>query len=431
MPWEHNDAWDDAIEASPDVIAVAGTRSANRRSTVFLRRPGQMICDSGVWNDPSDTGEEQLRGLLGGAGAEETRGAPRLDRDGERADVADRLGLTLLNVPDDEQLTLFREGRRLVPDALAFNHVLVAGPQRFGGDGVPKSIPEAEAQVEIPSAEAGGAKKVAVLDTGFIDGAPFSVLSESDIEPPVAGPANPAMGHGTMVAGVLRRFAPNASILVKRVLNMPLGEADELEVAAALGALPPGIDVVNASFGGPAADATRMLGLQRALDALPQETLVVAAAGNEGMARRHFMAAFKGVVAVGSAARPERPARRLLLQQPRALGRRLDAGQRRRDDARPRRPGGGQRHVVRGAEDRRADPPDRGRAEHRRAPCRQLADAPVRRAGGRGRRHVREHADAVRRRRSPPPPHRRERGGGADQQQQRPYQLGGDDHRTH
>jgi hypothetical protein len=112
-----------------------------------------------------------------------------------------------------------------------------------------------------------------------------------------------------MVAGVLRRFAPGASLLMRRVLNMPLGEADELEVAGALAALPPDVDVVNASFGGPAADGTRMVTLQRALDELPQETLVVAAAGNEGLARRHYMAAFKGVVAVGSAARQDgRPA---------------------------------------------------------------------------------------------------------------------------
>ena len=142
-----------------------------------------------------------MRGLLGGAGAEETRGAPRLDRDGERADIADRLGLTLLNVPDDEQLTLFREGRGL-SRRLAFNHVLVAGPQRFGGDGCPRRSRRPRRRSRSRR-RGGGRKKVAVLDTGFIDGAPFSVLSESDIEPPVAGPTNPAMGHGTMVAGML------------------------------------------------------------------------------------------------------------------------------------------------------------------------------------------------------------------------------------
>jgi subtilisin family serine protease len=295
VPWHDNGPWDERLGSSND-IAVAGTRRDERRSTVFLRRPGQMVCDSGVWNDPADEDERELRERLGAAGAEETRGAPQRERDELRADAADRLGLTLLNVPDEQQLELFREGRRLVPDAFSFNHVLVAGPQRFGGDAPPE---DTEASVDIPAAAAKGTKTIAVLDTGIVEGAPFSVLPDPDIEPAVAD--SPAAGHGTMVAGVVRRYAPSALILIKRVLNMPLGEADELEIAAALNALPP-VDIVNASFGGPAADETRMVALQRALDDLPAETLVVAAAGNEGMRRRHYMAAFKGVLAVGSAA---------------------------------------------------------------------------------------------------------------------------------
>ena len=302
MPWEHNDAWDDAIEASQDVIAVAGTRSANRRSTVFLRRPGQMICDSGVWNDPSDTGEEQLRGLLGGAGAEETRGAPRLDRDGERADVADRLGLTLLNVPDDEQLTLFREGRRLVPDALRSTTCWSRARSGSAATGCPRRSrrPRRRSRSRPPRRWATRRSRCSTPGSSTARRSPCCPNRTSNR--PL--PARPTPRWGTA------RWSPACSagsprppmILVKRVLKMPLGEADELEVAAALGALPPDVDVVNASFGGPAADGTRMIGLQRALDELPQETLVVAAAGNEGMARRHYMAAFKGVVAVGSAA---------------------------------------------------------------------------------------------------------------------------------
>jgi hypothetical protein len=303
MPWQDNPAWDEQISGS-DVVAVDGV-GREHRSTVSLRRPGQMVCDKGLWEDPRDGEEEELRERLRGAGADETRNAPRLDRDDQRVAAADRLGLTLLNVPDEEQPALFRDGRRLAPDALAYNHVLVAGPQRFGGDAPPKAI--GELSVDISDAEASGPWTIAVLDTGFVDGTPISVLPDPDIEP--AAPGSPAEGHGTMVAGVLRRFAPGASLLMRRVLNMPLGEADELEVAGALAALPPDVDVVNASFGGPAADGTRMVTLQRALDELPQETLVVAAAGNEGLARRHYMAAFKGVVAVGSAARQDgRPA---------------------------------------------------------------------------------------------------------------------------
>jgi hypothetical protein len=296
MPWQDNPGWDEQISGS-DVVAIDG-EFLEHRSTVSLRRPGQMVCDKRLWEDPRDNREEELRELLRGAGADETRNAPRLERDDRRIDAADRLGLTLLNVEDEAQPALFRDGRRLVPDALEYNHVMVAGPQRFGGDAVP--VPLGELSVDIPDEEAVGPWTVAVLDTGFVANTPIDVRSDSDIEPASAG--SPAEGHGTMVAGVLRRFAPTATLVVKQVLNMPLGEADELEVADALNALPPEIDVVNASFGGPAADGTRMVALQRALDELGQEKLVVAAAGNEGLPRRHYMAAFKGVVAVGSAA---------------------------------------------------------------------------------------------------------------------------------
>jgi Subtilase family len=300
VAWLDYPEWDAAIEASGE-ISVDGVRTDDRRSSISLRRPGQLICDTGVWLQPIGEQEDALRRRLGAAGAAETRSAPRLERDSLRADVADRLGLTLLNVADEEALELYREGRRLAPDALSLNHVLIANPQRHGGCARPKRLDAAT--VDIPSAAPPpDGRTVAVLDTGIVEGAPFAVLPDPDIEPPA--PDGLAKGHGTMVAGVLRRFAPAAQILIKRVLRMPLGDADELEIAAALAELPP-VDIVNASFGGPAADDTRMLGLQRALDMLPPSTLVVASAGNEGLARRHYMAAFKGVVGVASAAEIE------------------------------------------------------------------------------------------------------------------------------
>ena len=297
MPWQDDTAWDDAIEGSPE-IAVGGTRTDDgRRSTEFLHRPGQLLCDTGVWTNPRDPDEEGLRARLDAVGAAETRGEPRLPRDDQRAEAADRLGLTLLNVPGDELPELVRAGRQVVPDAFAFNHVVIANPQRFGGCAPPQRLDHASVQIGgvVPQQ---GARTVAVLDTGIVENAPFAVHPDSDVEP--AGAGGPAAGHGTMVAGVVARYAPAASVLVKRVLNLPLGDADELEIAAALAALPE-VDIVNASFGGPAAEDMRMVALERALDALPPATLVVASAGNEGLTRPEYTAAFKRVLGVASA----------------------------------------------------------------------------------------------------------------------------------
>jgi subtilisin family serine protease len=178
---------------------------------------------------------------------------------------------------------------------------VIANPQRYGGDTEP-TVPD-PATVEFHQGRvAQDAKTIAVLDTGLAADVPFDVEPDPDLEP--ESQDSPAAGHGTMVAGVVARYAPTARILIRRVLNMPLGDADELEVAAALDALPH-VDIVNASFSGPAAGQGKMLAFERAVDRLPEDTLVIAAAGNEGLDQPYFMAAFKRVLGVASAAEVE------------------------------------------------------------------------------------------------------------------------------
>jgi hypothetical protein len=302
VPWQDNPAWDDAIKASDEIVVDGEHALDDRPTTEFLRRPGQLICDTIAWREPRTKDQESLRNLLREAGAGETISEPRLPRDELRARAADRLGLTLLNVAKDDLLELVRAGRRFVPEGIGFNHVMVANPQRHGGCGPPTKVTEAKAQIPGVAGE-GPVRMIAVLDTGIspdAQSAPFPVDPNSDPEPP--SPGSPAEGHGTMVAGVISRYVGGARILVKQVLNMPAGEADELEIALALGALPPEVEVINASFGGRAADDARMLALERALDALDRRTLVVCSAGNEGVNRPHYMAAYKRVVGVASAA---------------------------------------------------------------------------------------------------------------------------------
>ena len=291
MPWQDDTGWTDALRDNGG-INVGGERSDDGTSTEFLYRPDQLLCDSVVWTDPRNSAEDEVRGRLRDARAEELSG------DDARIATAERLGLRLLTVPSDAAHDLVRTARDIAPDSLNFNHVLVANPQRYGGCAPPVALTRPPS-VDIPGTSMeGAALKIAVLDTGIAEGAPFEVDPASDVEP--SGTTGQATGHGTMVAGIVARFAPGATILVKQVLSVPLGEADELEIAAALDALPRDVDVVNASFGGPAADDARMLGLQRALERLPQTTLVVASAGNEASDRPHYMAAFERVVAVTS-----------------------------------------------------------------------------------------------------------------------------------
>jgi hypothetical protein len=299
MPWQDNIAWDDALDRDPG-IGVGGGRTADGRpSTGFLFRPGQLVCDAHLWDEPADFDQEHVRKRLGAAGAEETRNASRLPRDELRASVADDLSLQLLNVPGADLGELVADARRRVPGALDYNHVLVASPQRHGGCAPPHLLDAAGFDFEAPVTQT-ASPLIAVLDTGIGADLPFDVLAGSDSEP--ASPGSPAEHHGTMVAGIVARYLPAAQLLVKQVLNMPLGEADELEIAAALAALPADVAVVNASFSGPAADDARMLAFERAVGLLPRSTLVVAAAGNEGLDRPHYMAAFKRVLAVASVA---------------------------------------------------------------------------------------------------------------------------------
>ncbi len=296
MPWEDNLAWDDAIAEDPD-IAVGG-----HRENEFLYRPRQLVCDKTVWEDPRDARERGIRGRLGDADARSLTEQPQSDEEVRRGQAADRLDLHLLDVPRGDVVRLADDGREQARVPLDLVHVVTAGPQRHGGGSKPQPIPEppAFAFTTAAPADAGQGKTIAVLDTGISGSAlpfPFQPPAQADVEP--AGVAGEAIGHGTMVAGVIAQFAPGATLVFRRVLSVPLGVADEIDIADALDKLPQ-VDIVNASFGGRAvADAT-MVTFKRAVDRVPEGTIIVASAGNEGENRPHFMAAYKRVIGVAS-----------------------------------------------------------------------------------------------------------------------------------
>jgi hypothetical protein len=170
---------------------------------------------------------------------------------------------------------------------------------------------------ECRTTEAGVAR-VAVLDTGAADHSWFGGrvdIGPNDHERPDEdgdGRLDANRGHGTFVAGVVLAHAPAATVRVLRVPEVggASGLIDDLALATALLSLDD-VDVINLSLGGttrqdvapPATAAALAVLRERAPD-----TVVVAAAGNDGWSRPSWPAALKGVLAVGALNREGRPA---------------------------------------------------------------------------------------------------------------------------
>jgi subtilisin family serine protease len=121
-------------------------------------------------------------------------------------------------------------------------------------------------------------------------------------------PIDRQAGHGTFIAGIVRRYAPNAEIQIQGVLSS-FGEATDWDIA--LGILEGldnatrtkrgRIDVINMSFGAQTDDDLPPKLLADAVVlAQNQGALVVAAAGNADTCRRWWPAALPQVVAVGA-----------------------------------------------------------------------------------------------------------------------------------
>lgn len=148
---------------------------------------------------------------------------------------------------------------------------------------------------------------VAVLDTGVALRHPallrhltqgFSAINPA--APPAETPdgtTNVAMGHGTMVAGLIARLAPDAKIMPVRVLN---GDGTGTLMTVVQGihyAVAHGARVLNLSLG----SAQPSEALKEAIEAATGAgVVVVAAAGNDGAELPHYPAAFEGVLGIAS-----------------------------------------------------------------------------------------------------------------------------------
>jgi hypothetical protein len=172
----------------------------------------------------------------------------------------------------------------------------------------------------------GGDPDVVVLDTGLARSPDFRPDALGDLaalvvagsgaddglDEPDASPLDdlldPAAGHGTFIAGLVERVAPGARIELRRVIH-PQGDGDEVTITGVIDALPDrGVQgaVLNLSFGGHVLEDAPLMAAAIA-GAQARGWTVVASAGNDGVCRPTYPAAFPGVVSVGAIG-PEGPA---------------------------------------------------------------------------------------------------------------------------
>jgi subtilisin family serine protease len=162
----------------------------------------------------------------------------------------------------------------------------------------------------------GAGVRVFVADTGLVAGAAADhawlagVHGDPDPDPAVTPPGYdpddllPYIGHGTFVTGVLRCTAPGAEIYCANVFNLA-GSALEGDAVPKLDvALDEGYDLFNLTISSP----TRKLLPLAAFDAWHRRlrerkgVACVVAAGNNGLERPFWPAAFPGMIAVGALA---------------------------------------------------------------------------------------------------------------------------------
>ena len=160
---------------------------------------------------------------------------------------------------------------------------------------------------------------VAIIDTGFAEEyKPPQLSTEATENPPGDIPdtdgdgyLDPVAGHGTFIAGIIKRLVPGALLRNIKLVG-PCGDADEHSLATAIRALaasaeqPP--DILNLSLAGYALEDMKDLALAIRLLQRVRGTVVVAAAGNDATCRPTYPAVLPGVVGVGAVDRGGRPA---------------------------------------------------------------------------------------------------------------------------
>jgi subtilisin family serine protease len=247
-----------------------------------------------------------------------TEGVVVFDLDGiERHELQrDRAGR-----PAQQTVALMDEIEARFPDAAVELNYVYLGSQSVMGGPATVAEPSGPPQPAWLDSPVGQGYTVGVLDTGIVgaDGSVPHVLLDgrffatgaADEDRPAEAPSALFLdrqgGHGTFVAGVVRKIAPGARIAVGRVLRAT-GEGDIHSLVAGIGRLRAAVaaeglhlDVLNLSLGGYTRRDRPSATLNSALAPLLRGgTVVVAAAGNNASWRPFFPAALPQVVGVGA-----------------------------------------------------------------------------------------------------------------------------------
>ncbi|MFF3444284.1 S8/S53 family peptidase [Streptosporangium sp. NPDC002721] len=217
----------------------------------------------------------------------------RRERSGDK-DVSDALRAV-------EDLERDNDGRRMA----SRNHIVSIAVNCCPGD---EPVPVSRCESPNPgvaefSAEGEVPVSVLVVDTGLVENYmshPWlhRVKGEGkEVELDDEGILKQYVGHGTFIAGLVSAVAPGTDVTVHGTL-VDAGAISEKDLGDKLlgGMLPAERwpDIISLSAGTPSTCAQTLLGLERFMDALMDhpETLLVAAAGNNGNDVRFWPAAY-------------------------------------------------------------------------------------------------------------------------------------------
>ena len=217
-------------------------------------------------------------------------------------------------VETDQPVTIPEAGGGSVdgnPIHLAFDRTITLSVNYLSilsGDAINENAYQQVHLADTLSITKGAGVTIAVLDTGIMASHPnlvnnlvpgYNVLNTNVLPDDIAdGTANAAWGHGTMVAGVIARLAPQAKIMPIRVLDAD-GKGSVLAVAKGIKyAVAHGARVLNLSLGGIRQNGALAQAIKKANKA---GVIVVAAAGNDGTNIPQYPAGLPNVIGVAAA----------------------------------------------------------------------------------------------------------------------------------